>query len=126
DPRLPTLAALRRRGYVPSALRKIVYEMGPRPVDATLSWDNVNATNRKEIDKIAHRYSFIANPITITVSGVERTYDAHLPLHPERKDLPDRIFKVVPEHDTDNLLMSVSDIVILSMHNMVQHMSMIY
>src|SRR2546425_8775132 len=54
DPRLPTLAALRRRGYVPSALRKIVYEMGPRPVDATLSWDNVNATNRKEIDKIAH------------------------------------------------------------------------
>src|SRR5207247_3532490 len=89
DPRLPTLAALRRRGYVPSALRKIVYEMGPRPVDATLSWDNVNATNRKEIDKIAHRYSFIANPIRITVSGVERTYDARLPLHPERKDLPD-------------------------------------
>src|SRR5437879_7160530 len=97
DPRLPTLAALRRRGYVPSALRKIVYEMGPRPVDATLSWDNVNSTNRKEIDKIAHRYSFIANPIKITVSGVDQTYDAHLPLDRKRKSLPDRTFKVVPE-----------------------------
>jgi len=79
-------------------------------VDATLSWDNVNATNRKEIDKIAHRYSFIANPITITVSGVERTYDARLPLHPERKDLPDRIFKVVPKNGSANLLISSSDV----------------
>jgi glutamyl-tRNA synthetase len=110
DPRLATLAALRRRGYVPSALRKIVYEMGPRPVDATLSWDNVNATNRKEIDKIAHRYSFIANPITVTVSGVEQTFEAHLPLHPERKDLPDRIFKVVPKNGSAHLLISSRDI----------------
>jgi glutamyl-tRNA synthetase len=124
DPRLPTLAALRRRGYVPSSLRKIVYEMGPRPVDATLSWDNVNATNRKEIDKIAHRYSFIANPITITVSGVERTYDAHLPLHPERKDLPDRIFKVVPENGSANLLISSSDVDLLRKSKIVRLMEL--
>ncbi|OLD78253.1 glutamate--tRNA ligase [archaeon 13_1_20CM_52_20] len=124
DPRLPTLAALRRRGYVPSALRKIVYEMGPRPVDATLSWDNVNATNRKEIDKIAHRYSFIANPITITVSGVEQTYDAHLPLHPERKDLPDRIFKVVPKNGTANLLISSQDIDLLRKSKVVRLMEL--
>ena len=110
DPRLPTLAALRRRGYVPSALRKIVYEMGPRPVDATLSWDNVNATNRKEIDKIAHRYSFIANPITLTVYGVDQIFEAHLPLHPEKKDLPDRIFKVVPKDGSAKLLISSQDI----------------
>src|SRR6266571_4021119 len=64
----------------------------------------------KEIDKLAQRYSFIANPITITVSGVERTYDARLPLHPERKDLPDRIFKVVPKNGSANLMISSSDI----------------
>src|SRR5260370_9926801 len=124
DPRLPTLAALRRRGYVPSALRKIVYEMGPRPVDATLSWDNVNATNRKEIDKIAHRYSFIANPITITVSGVERTYYAHLPLHPERKDLPDRIFKVFQKNGSAKLQISSSDIDLLRKSKVVRLMEL--
>lgn len=124
DPRLPTLVALRRRGYVPSALRKIVYEMGPRPVDATLSWDNVNATNRKEIDKLAHRYSFIANPITISVSGVDRTYDAHLPLHPERKDLPDRIFKVVPENGSAKLLISSSDLDLLKRSKVVRLMEL--
>jgi glutamyl-tRNA synthetase len=124
DPRLPTLAALRRRGYVPSALRKIVYEMGPRPVDATLSWDNVNATNRKEIDKIAHRYSFVANPIPIQVSGVDRTYDARLPLHPERKDLPERIFKVVPKNGLANLLISSQDIDLLRKNKVVRLMEL--
>src|SRR5437773_1386572 len=124
NPAVRDWPALRRRGYVPSALRRIVYEMGPRPVDATLSWDNVNATNRKEIDKIAHRYSFIANPITITVSGVERTYDARLPLHPERKDLPDRIFKVVPKNGTANLLISSSDIDLLKKSKVVRLMEL--
>ena len=69
DPRLPTLAALRRRGYSPNTLRRIVYEMGPRPVDATLSWDNINATDRKEIDRTAHRYSFLPSPIALDVFG---------------------------------------------------------
>ncbi len=124
DPRLPTLAALRRRGYVPSALRKIVYEMGPRPVDATLSWDNVNATNRKEIDSIANRYSFIANPITMTVSGVDRTYEAHLPLHPERKDLPGRVSKVVPDNGSASLLISSSDVDLLKKSKVVRLMEL--
>ena len=124
DPRLPTIAALRRRGYVPSALRKIVYEMGPRPVDAALSWDNVNATNRKEIDKIAHRYNFIANPITITVSGVDHTFEARLPLHPERKDLPDRIFNVIPKNGSANLLISSQDIDLLKKSKVVRLMEL--
>ena len=109
DPRLPTLAALRRRGYVPSALRKIVYEMGPRPVDATLSWENVNATNRKEIDKTAHRYSFIANPVHVRVSGVDRIFEAQLPVHPEVPDLGKRVFKIVPQAGSATLLVSSSD-----------------
>src|SRR5205814_9144367 len=81
-------------------------------------------TNRKEIDKIAHRYSFVADPITITVSGVERTYDARLPLHPERKDLPDRIFKVVPKNGTANLLISSSDIDLLRKSKVVRLMEL--
>ena len=124
DPRLPTLAALRRRGYVPSALRKIVYELGPRPVDATLSWDNVNATNRKEIDKIAHRYSFIANPVTIRVSGVDRTFEARLPLHPEKPELGNRVFKIVPKNGIAGLLISSQDIGLLKKSKLVRLMEL--
>jgi glutamyl-tRNA synthetase len=124
DPRLPTLAALRRRGYVPSALRKIVYEMGPRPVDATLSWDNVNATNRKEIDKIAHRYSFLANPVPMQVSGVDRTFEAKLPLHPERPELGNRTFTVAPENNEAKLLVSSQDVDLLGKSRVVRLMEL--
>ena len=124
DPRLPTLAALRRRGYVPSAFRKIVYEIGPRPVDATLSWENINSTNRKEIDKIAHRYSFLVNPLTINVSGVDRTFEPQLPLHPERPELGNRVFKVVPKNGSAALLLSGNDLELLKKSKVVRLMEL--
>jgi len=109
DPRLPTLSALRRRGYSPNSLRKIVYEMGPRPVDATLSWDNINAADRKEIDKIAHRYSFVPNPLLMEVTNVPRDYEAHLPLHPERPELGTRTLKVIAQEGTAHVWLSAND-----------------
>src|SRR2546425_5339623 len=42
DPRIPTIASLRRRGYSPETLRKIVHEMGARPVDATRSEEHTS------------------------------------------------------------------------------------
>ncbi len=110
DPRLPTIASLRRRGYSPEALRKIVHEMGARPVDATLSWDNINATNRKEIDKLAHRYNFISNPIPMDVDHVSQAFAAHLPLHPELPSLGNRTLKVVPREGVARLWISITDI----------------
>lgn len=72
----------------------------------------------------AHRYSFIANPITITVSGVDRTFEAHLPLHPERKDLPDRIFKVIPKNGSAYLLISSQDLDLLRKSRVVRLMEL--
>ncbi len=109
DPRLPTLSALRRRGYSPNSLRKIVYELGPRPVDATLSWDNINATDRKEIDRIAHRYSFVPDPLLLEVTDVPGDFEAHLPLHPERPELGTRTLKVAPQDGTARVWLSTTD-----------------
>ncbi len=109
DPRLPTLAALRRRGYSPNSLRRIVYELGPRPVDATLSWDNINATDRKEIDRAAHRYSFLPRPIALDVFGVPHDFEAHLPLHPERPDLTPRTLNVRSEHGHSRIWLASAD-----------------
>lgn len=113
DPRLPTLSALRRRGYTAGALRRIVYDVGPRPVDATLSWDNINAANRKEIDKVAHRYSFIPNPIPMEVSQVPRPFEAHLPLHPDMPELGTRTLKVELENHLAQVYLSAQDLELL-------------
>lgn len=87
DPRLATLSALRRRGIAPETLRQLIIEIGPRPVDATLSWDNIYAINRKIVDDRADRLFFVSDPVPMRVQGVPRSYlstPAFHPGHPER------------------------------------------
>src|SRR5213593_1047215 len=124
DPRLATLAALRRRGYVPSTLRKLVYELGPRPVDASLSWENINALNRKEIDSAAHRYNAILDPVPLEVSNVDGSFEAHLPLHPSQPALGNRTLKVQAKDGTARLLLSRSDIELVSKSKVVRLMEL--
>jgi len=109
DPRLGTLAALRRRGYSPKTIRDLIWDIGPKPVDVTISWDNLNAMNRKIIDPIAHRYYFVANPIEVTVTGLKETLEVHPPLHPEQPNLGSRTIRIEPKDGQATLLVSGSD-----------------
>jgi glutamyl-tRNA synthetase len=43
DPRLATFAALRKRGITPEAIKKMIIDVGPKPADVTLSWENLYA-----------------------------------------------------------------------------------
>jgi glutamyl-tRNA synthetase len=84
DPKLGTIRALRRRGFQPEALRQIIVDIGPKPSDITLAFENLSAYNRKLIDKTSNRYFFIQNPKKIEVKGL-RIKQAKIPLHPEAK-----------------------------------------
>ncbi|MBS7651006.1 MAG: glutamate--tRNA ligase [Candidatus Bathyarchaeia archaeon] len=113
DPRLATLAALRRRGITPETLRRIAYDVGPRPVDATLSWDNIYATNRKIVDSTASRYFFIKEPVELIIQGVAESHTAKLPLNPNDPSKGHRIFHITPVGNTVKLLISADDIEML-------------
>ena len=84
DPRVGTLRALRRRGFQPNAIRQIIVDIGPKPSDITISFENLSAYNRKMIDKMANRYFFIANPKKIVVKGM-KIKQASIPMHPDDK-----------------------------------------
>jgi len=73
---------MRRRGFQPDALRQIIVDIGPKPSDITVSFENLAAYNRKLVDKDANRYFFIPNPKRITVKGL-KIKKAKVPLHPE-------------------------------------------
>jgi glutamyl-tRNA synthetase len=94
DPRLGTLAALRRRGFLPETIRKMIWEIGPKPVDVTISWDNIDSLNRKLIDPIAHRYFLVPKPHLIKIKGLSQSYEVTLPLHPQFPDQGNRILEV--------------------------------
>ncbi|MEM3004875.1 MAG: glutamate--tRNA ligase, partial [Candidatus Bathyarchaeia archaeon] len=113
DPRLATLAALRRRGITPEALRSIVIEVGPRPVDATLAWENIYATNRKIIDPIANRFFFIHEPVELLVEGVDEPHYSKPPLNPNDHSRGCRRLEVKPEKGTARLLIARRDLEIV-------------
>jgi glutamyl-tRNA synthetase len=109
DPRLATLVALRRRGITPDALRTIAYEVGPRPVDATLSWENIFAVNRKIIDPTSNRYFFIDDPIELIIKGVNEPQIANPLLNPNDKSKGFRTLKIIPKNNSVKLLISKKD-----------------
>ncbi len=110
DPRLGTLMALRRRGFLPKTVRQLILDVGPKPVDATISWDNVQALNRKLLDPVADRYFFVANPLRLNVKNVEHEYVARLSLHPSDAGRGTRDLKVEPKNQLVSLLFSSNDL----------------
>jgi glutamyl-tRNA synthetase len=110
DPRLGTLMALRRRGITPQALRGVVYEVGPRPVDATISWENLYAANRKIIDPTARRFFFINEPVPVSVNGVKGSRTVKIPAHPDHPEMGARELTIDAKDDTCRLLLSKTDV----------------
>jgi len=110
DPRLATLSALRRRGIKPETLRVLIMEIGPRPVDATLSWGNIYAINRKIIDDKANRFFFLRDPVRMIVEGVRRTYVSTPALHPDHLGRGKRRLEVKSSDGKANILISSDDV----------------
>jgi glutamyl-tRNA synthetase len=97
DPRLGTFAALKKRGIQPEAIKKLIIEVGTKPNDVTLSWENLYSHNRKILDASSNRYFFVAAPVELKVAGLPKAFQAKLPLHPEHPERGFREYTVNPE-----------------------------
>jgi glutamyl-tRNA synthetase len=97
DVRLATLAAIRRRGFVPETVKQLVLDIGLTQVDSTLSWETIFAYNRKFVDELANRYFFVPNPVKLYVRGAPSLRDARLRAHPSRPDADERILPLMWE-----------------------------
>jgi glutamyl-tRNA synthetase len=113
DPRLATLAALRKRGITPEAIRNLMIDVGPKPQDVVLSWKNLYAHNRKQIDPTAKRYFFVSNPVKVVVKDVPHAFTAKVPLHPDYPEMGFRVFDVKPSKGEATFLISKSDVNLL-------------
>ena len=81
DPRLPTLRALRRRGFAPEAIKLFILKLGVNESDISVSLENLYAENRKLVDPVANRYFFVQDPVNMHIAKSKPTV-AHAPLHP--------------------------------------------
>ncbi len=124
DPRLATLAALRKRGITPEAIHSLMIDVGPKPQDVVLSWENLYAHNRKIIDPIANRYFFVNDPIKVTVKDVPQAFTAKIPLHPDDPKKGYRIFDVKPDKGEMTFLVSKDDLNILKGKRVIRFMEL--
>ncbi|MBI2654179.1 glutamate--tRNA ligase [Candidatus Woesearchaeota archaeon] len=92
DPSLTTLVALRRRGFLPEAIKNFVLSTGLTKTESVLTWDDLIAHNRRLLDAKCNRYFFVESPKEIRIENApEQTCE--LKLHPEHKERGSRKFK---------------------------------
>lgn len=87
DPRLPTLAGLRRRGILPEAIREFILGLGVAKSEAVVQIEALESVNRKIIDPIANRYYFVADPIRVEIKGAPGKISTDALLHPDKSEI---------------------------------------
>ncbi|MFH1174382.1 MAG: glutamate--tRNA ligase [archaeon] len=90
DPRLTTIVALRRRGFLPEAIKSFVIATGMTKSESTLTWDDFIVHNKRILDKTAKRFFFIHLPEAITVTDAP-AQQVTLRMHPT-EELGERQF----------------------------------
>ena len=96
DPRLVTLVALRRRGFLPQAIYNFSLTTGISKAESTLTWDELITQNKKILDPISDRYFFISSPKKIKITSSPKI-KAKAPLHPDFPKKGLRVFQTSDE-----------------------------
>ena len=92
DPRMPTIAGLRRRGYTPSALRKFVDAAGVAKRENVIDISLLEYSIREDLNKSSPRVMAVLNPIKLTILNYPEAQTEILEgeINPEQPELGNR------------------------------------
>ncbi|MEO6419976.1 MAG: glutamine--tRNA ligase/YqeY domain fusion protein [Polyangiaceae bacterium] len=92
DPRMPTLAGMRRRGYTPEAIRKFCDRIGVSTRDGIVDVTLLEHALREDLNARSPRVMAVLRPLKVVIEnfpeGHVETFDA--PFDPEKPDGPSR------------------------------------
>jgi len=92
DPRLPTICALRRRGYTPTSIFRFVREAGVSKADSLVDISMLEHCIRDELGETAPRRVAIERPILLEITNypADKEESFLLPNHPQKPELGTR------------------------------------
>ena len=92
DPRMPTLTAMRRRGYPGSAIRAFVEQVGLAKADSTVDVQMLDACVRDALGDSAPRVMAVLNPVKVVFTNVPDGWTDTLKMenHPDHPELGER------------------------------------
>jgi glutaminyl-tRNA synthetase len=71
DPRMPTIAGMRRRGYTPAALRHFCEEVGTSRSDGVVDVAMLESAVRNDLNVTAPRAMAVLNPLKLQITNLE-------------------------------------------------------
>jgi glutaminyl-tRNA synthetase len=98
DPRMPTLAGMRRRGYTPEAVRKFAEDTGASRTNIWVDYGVLDGALRADLETKAGRAMAVIDPVKLKIGNWHALFGAgHLeacsaPAHPQRPELGQRAF----------------------------------
>ena len=69
DPRMPTICALRRKGYTPASVRAFAEMVGVAKRDNVIDLGKMEYCVREDLNKVAERRMAVLNPVKVTVTN---------------------------------------------------------
>jgi glutaminyl-tRNA synthetase len=104
DPRMPTLAGMRRRGYTPESIRKMAEDTGASKTNIWVDYQVLDFALRNDLEPKAVRAMAVIDPVKLKLTNWADIFGsaAHrepceAPAHPQRADLGLRLFNLGPE-----------------------------
>ncbi len=91
DPRMPTLAGMRRRGYTPAAIRNFCDSLAVAKTDGVVDMAQLEYFIRDDLNRNAPRAMVVLKPLKVVIDNLPEAHVEQLPApaHPER-DLGER------------------------------------
>ena len=71
DPRMPTICALRRKGYTPASVRAFAEMVGVAKRDNVIDLGKLEYCVREDLNKVAERRMAVLNPLKVVISNWE-------------------------------------------------------
>ena len=123
DPRMPTLAGMRRRGYTPAAIRNFCERIGVAKRDSIVDIALLEHCLREDLNQRAPRVLAVLRPLRLVIDNYpeDKTEELDAPNHPDdprmgsrkipfsrvlyieqddfREDPPKKFFRLAPGHE---------------------------
>nr|MDK2851632.1 glutaminyl-tRNA synthetase [Candidatus Cloacimonadota bacterium] len=69
DPRMPTIAGMRRRGFTPAAIREFADRIGVAKASSMVDYELLNFCVREDLNKVALRRMAVLEPLKLTIKN---------------------------------------------------------
>jgi len=101
DPRMPTLAGMRRRGYTPAAIRKMADDSGASKTNIWLDYSVLDIAQRDDLDPQVARAMAVIDPLPLKLTNYAEVFGSghepcHAPAHPHHPEMGQRQFSLGP------------------------------